>query len=34
VHTRKGEATARELTPQLVELAEAAAEDYFAASQE
>ncbi len=30
VHTRKGEATARELTPQLVELAEAAAEDYLA----
>jgi Ser/Thr protein kinase RdoA (MazF antagonist) len=31
VHTRTGEATARELTPQLVELAEAAAADYFAA---
>jgi Ser/Thr protein kinase RdoA (MazF antagonist) len=30
VHTRKGEATARELMPQLVELAEAAADDYFA----
>jgi Ser/Thr protein kinase RdoA (MazF antagonist) len=32
VHTRKGEATARELLPQLVELAEAAADDYLAAS--
>jgi len=32
VHTRKGEATAQELTPQLVELAEAAADDYFAVS--
>lgn len=32
VHTRKGEATAREMIPQLLELAEAAAEDYFAAS--
>ena len=31
VHTRTGEATARELTPQLVELAEGAAADYFAA---
>ncbi len=31
VHTRKGEATARELTPQLIELAVAAADDYFAA---
>ncbi|HEY6925445.1 MAG TPA: phosphotransferase [Steroidobacteraceae bacterium] len=30
VHTRKDEATARELTPQLIELAEAAADDYFA----
>ena len=30
VHTRKGEATALELLPQLVELAEAAAADYFA----
>jgi Ser/Thr protein kinase RdoA (MazF antagonist) len=30
VHTRKGEATARELMPQLIELAEAAADDYFA----
>jgi Ser/Thr protein kinase RdoA (MazF antagonist) len=30
VHTRKGEATARELTLQLVELAEAAAADYLA----
>lgn len=34
VHTRKGEATARELTPQLVELAEAAADDYFAAREQ
>jgi Ser/Thr protein kinase RdoA (MazF antagonist) len=32
VHTRKGEATARELTPQLIELAIAAADDYFAAA--
>lgn len=30
VHTRKGEATAQELTPQLIELAVAAADDYFA----
>ena len=30
VHTRKGEATAQELMPQLIELAEAAADDYFA----
>jgi Ser/Thr protein kinase RdoA (MazF antagonist) len=29
VHTRKGEATARELTPQLIELAVAAAADYL-----
>jgi Ser/Thr protein kinase RdoA (MazF antagonist) len=29
VHTRKGEATARELTPQLIELAVAAANDYL-----
>jgi Ser/Thr protein kinase RdoA (MazF antagonist) len=29
VHTRKGEATARELTPQLIELAVAAADDYL-----
>jgi Ser/Thr protein kinase RdoA (MazF antagonist) len=29
VHTRRGEATARELTPQLIELAVAAAEDYL-----
>jgi Ser/Thr protein kinase RdoA (MazF antagonist) len=29
VHTRKGEATAQELTPQLVELADAAADDYL-----
>jgi Ser/Thr protein kinase RdoA (MazF antagonist) len=32
VHTRKGEATARELTPQLIELAVAAAEDYLLAA--
>jgi Ser/Thr protein kinase RdoA (MazF antagonist) len=32
VHTRTGEATALELMPQLVELAEAAADDYFTAS--
>lgn len=32
VHTRKGEATAQEMTPQLVELAEAAADDYFGSS--
>jgi Ser/Thr protein kinase RdoA (MazF antagonist) len=31
VHTRKGEATARELTPQLIELAVAAANDYLGA---
>jgi Ser/Thr protein kinase RdoA (MazF antagonist) len=30
VHTRKGEATALEMLPQLIELAEAAAADYFA----
>jgi Ser/Thr protein kinase RdoA (MazF antagonist) len=33
VHTRKGEATAREMLPQLVELAEAAADDYFGSSE-
>ncbi|MDB6045878.1 MAG: aminoglycoside phosphotransferase [Gammaproteobacteria bacterium] len=32
VHTRKGEATARELTPQLIELAVAAADDYLGAA--
>ena len=32
VHTRKGEATAREMTPQLIELAVAAANDYLAAT--
>jgi len=32
VHTRKGEATARELTPQLIELAVAAADDYLGAT--
>jgi Ser/Thr protein kinase RdoA (MazF antagonist) len=33
VHTRKGEATARELTPQLIELALLAAADYFEAAR-
>jgi Ser/Thr protein kinase RdoA (MazF antagonist) len=33
VHTRKGEATARELTPQLVELAVAAAADYLESTE-
>jgi Ser/Thr protein kinase RdoA (MazF antagonist) len=33
VHTRKGEATAQELTPQLIELAVAAADDYLSGRQ-
>ncbi|HXI67635.1 MAG TPA: phosphotransferase [Steroidobacteraceae bacterium] len=33
VHTRRGEAVARELTPMLIELAVAAGEDYFATRQ-
>jgi Ser/Thr protein kinase RdoA (MazF antagonist) len=33
VHTRKGEATARELTPQLIELALAVAADYLEATE-
>jgi len=32
VHTRKGEATARELTPQIIDLAVAAADDYLVAT--
>jgi hypothetical protein len=32
VHTRRGEPAAREMVPQLVELATAAAEDYFGAA--